>query len=329
MCQLNEEVSSMSWITADVYSFREVWQTLYRWSLKQTRKKSSLWRHLSAKRVSPSSQHTRSQQLTGWERKSQHNHHNTLQWLGTSSGTVSVQLRVASLTFNASTEDVFEISDTCCCYCELWTGQEVPGQHGQPALQTSLQSPWRYPSGSSAWTTCSDSRDPQQTVSKHTEKTHNFRTQKRAAREHLRRGRVKKRATQLETRPAVGSGDPWLITVWCKHCPVITFTLQRPHSPERERCGWMELLARKDYQVWNGHNWLSLFSHTHTCTCTHTHTETLENPLQRLNGLAGDLGLWKCWFHRFFKESPLWKNENLQLGDVLELQTGSNKLVYI
>lgn len=40
------------------------------------------------------------------------------------------------------------------------------------------------------------------------QKTHNFRTQKRAAREHLRRGRVKKRATQLETRPAVGSGDP-------------------------------------------------------------------------------------------------------------------------
>lgn len=59
----------------------------------------------------------------------------------------------------------------------------------------------------------------------------------------------------------VTSDSSQMLTMWCKQCSVITFT---QHWPERERCGWREVCARKDYRVWNGHNWLSLFLQTHT-----------------------------------------------------------------
>lgn len=86
--------------------------------------------------------------------------------------------------------------------------QEIPGQRGQLALQTSLQSPWRYPSGSSAWTTCSGSHDPQQTVKKHTKKTFFWGG-----------GGVMKRAVQLET---AASGLKWwhLTHHRCTQCGV-------------------------------------------------------------------------------------------------------------
>ena len=54
----------------------------------------------------------------------------------------------------------------CRFSCRLRAGQkqEVPCPRGRLELQTSPQSPWTCPSGSSVWTTCSGSRDPQRTV---------------------------------------------------------------------------------------------------------------------------------------------------------------------
>lgn len=166
MCELNEEVSLMSC------------RTLHSWSEAKANVQEIRFVTSPFCEACFSVFPAYSNPTADWRREEESTHSLLQHRHNTCSQTVSVQLWVASLTFNASTENMLEISYTCCCYCELWTGQEIPGQHGQPALQTSLQSPWRYPSGSSAWTTCSDSRDPQQTVSKHTgkKKKDNFRT---------------------------------------------------------------------------------------------------------------------------------------------------------
>lgn len=77
--------------------------------------------------------------------------------------------------------------------------------------------------------------------------------------------------------------------MWCKQCSVITFML---HWPERERCGRREVCARKDYRVWNGHNWLSLFFHTHAWE-----TET------------GARGLLELFLWNYFLLMLIWKHD--------------------